>query len=582
MEEQFGENRRFIRCDQFAASRPYFLAQLSKVIGAGVENPEDLVSLRPFLSSKKMIIVLDNAESILDPRGTGAQEIRSVVDELCELETICLLITSNIATVPPRCERPQIPTLSMEAAWDIFHSIYSGNGPSSIINDLLQRLDFHPLSITLLANAASHNTWDYERLAKEWIIQRAQVLRMGSSASLAATIKLDLASPTFLSLGPDAPDLLGVVALFPQGIDEKSLDWLFPTIPSRRELFDAFCVLSLTYRSDGFLKMLAPLRDHLSPQDPQSSPLLRTTQDRYFARFPVNVDPEKLGFPEAQWIVLEDANVEYLINVFTSSNPNRGDIWDPCYRHYWRRPRKTIRGINVLGEDDSSNLKRKQLADAAEEVTSPAPDPTMEKDQEPLLCDLHRIFGKIHRFKGNKKKAIHHFEMSLRTASPFNTHDQLFWIHHYLVDLFRDEGKFETANSHIEQANSHAVDNSLSFPPRDSLPQEPRGDGEILSTLEVSIKTLDLAKNACAIPPARVAFGSASTALTTIRVCSPLLRRGKLLIHIVQYTMFSDQDYFELGLDCARASQALSRVLRGGQLDELGPPALGSIQDLAT
>ena len=275
--------------------------------------------------------MLDNAESILDPKATGAKEIYSIADELCQFKTICLCITSRIATVPPRCKRPEISTLSVEAACDIFYSIYGDGRRTSIINDLLKRLDFHPLSIKLLATAASHNLWDHDRLAKEWDTHRAQVLQTDYDESLAATIELSLSSPTFQSLGPDARDLLGVVAFFPQGVDERNVGWLFPTIPNGQKIFDKFCVLSLAYRSSGFFSMLAPIRDYLSPQDPRSSPLLCTTRDRYFTRLSVDVSPDKPGFEEAQWIIMEDVNVEYLLDVFTSIEQTRSNNWEACF-----------------------------------------------------------------------------------------------------------------------------------------------------------------------------------------------------------------------------------------------------------
>ena len=358
---RFGGNRRFIRCDEFPASRIHFLARLSKVIGAGVENPEELAPLRPLLSSKDTLIVLDNAESLLDPQGPDHQGIYTVVNELCQFNTVCLCITSRIRTVPRYCNRPQIPTLSMEAAREIFYGIYGDDERSGIIDNLLQRLDFHALSITLLATTASDNAWDHSRLVKEWDVHRAQVLRTDHNESLAATIELSLTSPTFCKLDPNARDLLGVVAFFPQGIDEKNLDWFFSTIPDRQNIFDKFCVLSLTYRSSDFVTMLAPIRDYLYPRDPESSPLLCATRNHYCTRLSVFCDPKYPRFGETRWIVSEDVNVEHLLDVFTSIKTNASDAWDACpsfMQHlYWQKPRQTMLRPKIESLPDSHSSK---------------------------------------------------------------------------------------------------------------------------------------------------------------------------------------------------------------------------------
>ncbi|KAF9787347.1 P-loop containing nucleoside triphosphate hydrolase protein, partial [Thelephora terrestris] len=332
IKKRFGGNRRFIRCDQFQPALANFLSRLSKAVGAGVENPEDLTPLRPFLSSEEMLIVLDNAESILDPQGSDAKKIYTVIEELSRMDNIGLLITSRITTIPSDCKRLDVPAISMDAARSAFYRIYDKDERPNVIDSILERLDFHPLSVTLLATVAHQNNWDSSRLAREWDLRQTNVLRTEHNDSLAATIELSLASPMFRELGPNAREFLGVVAFFPQGVDENNLDWLFPSIPNRRNIIDRFCILSLTSRSNGFITMLAPLRDHLSPQDPRTSPLLCTTKDCYSSRLRLlgNLEPDQAGFKESQWIRSEDVNVEHLLNIFTSFNMDSDDTWDTC------------------------------------------------------------------------------------------------------------------------------------------------------------------------------------------------------------------------------------------------------------
>lgn len=116
----------------------------------------------------------------------------------------------------------------MEAACDIFHSIYGNGRRSDIIQDLLQQLNFHTLSIALHATVAFNNMWDYNLLVREWYARRAKVLRTDYNESLTATIELLLASPTFRGLGPSARDLLGVVAFFPKASSGKTSIGCFP------------------------------------------------------------------------------------------------------------------------------------------------------------------------------------------------------------------------------------------------------------------------------------------------------------------------------------------------------------------
>ena len=441
----------------------------------------------------------------------------------------------------------------MDAAHDMFYRIYKRCGRSDPVNDILRQLDYHPLSVTLLATVAHQNKWDTNRLAREWGSRQTNVLQTEHNNSLAATIELSLSSPMFRDLGSDARELLGVVAFFPQGVDENDIDWLFSSIPNANTIFDKFCILSLAYRTGGFVTMLAPLRDYLRPTDPMHSPLLSTTKDLYSTRLSVVINLNTPSFRDSQWIKSEDVNVEHLLDVFTSTDTTSEDVWDACddfMKHlYWHKPRQIIlnakieqlpdnhrskpgcllqlsglfysmgnhaeqkslllrilalhrkerndyraaRTLSVLSHANKELgifeegiqqakealeimervggttdlalcldalarllLENKQL-DAAQDAASGVII-LWDRGQEFEICQSHHLLGKIRFSKGERKKAIHHFEVALGIASRFEWHGQVFWIHHSMTWLFYEGDMLDNAQSHATRAKSHAVD----------------------------------------------------------------------------------------------------------------------------
>ena len=255
---KFGGHRHFIACDYLQNSMDSFLSCLFEAIGA--PRPADMTQFHSCLETvPPCMLVLDGVDSILDPRASEAAEIATAIEELGRRPGFCLLATSRMDVKIPDFRHVEVSTLPANVARDVFRS-HCGLERSAAIDGLLAELDFHPLSITLLATAVSDHEWDEPALLEAWEDGKTSILEGPGFQSLHYTIESVLLTPTIQELGSVVRETLEAIAAFPDDAKEVKLESTFPRIDRVGEAVNALCKFSLMYREDGFVKMLAPFR----------------------------------------------------------------------------------------------------------------------------------------------------------------------------------------------------------------------------------------------------------------------------------------------------------------------------------
>jgi len=112
--------------------------------------------------------------------------------------------------------------------------------------------------------------------------------------------------------------------------------------------------------------------------------------------------------------------------------------------------------------------------------------------------------------------------------------------------------------------------------------QRPKGQDGTLSSLNIAIEVLNLAKEAASFTPAKAVFGSVSILFTMIGVGVSFSSTGRPMLTHVQDSMLNKLDYVELGLACADVCKALERGMNGRRADELSQSVHEAIEQLTT
>jgi hypothetical protein len=280
--EKFADRRYFVTYDGLDPSTltfQTFMTRFSEALGMKLAGADPVRQITSFLRSASALVVLDNAETFEEAgRSSALREIPPAIAEIADVPGVVLILTSRSRRNAPNVQwiTKDIPPLDSSSALEAFFRIYrqaSLSNAEGEITNLLKELEFHPLSINLLANAAQQNSWSPLTLLDRWKNRHSAILNHGEGKlqSLSYTMQLSLNSPSVEKLGKDGQRTLAVIAFLPQGLNEVLAGYLLPSLPQVDTICDVLCMQCLVYRQDGFIRMLAPIRhyvqDSLLPPD---------------------------------------------------------------------------------------------------------------------------------------------------------------------------------------------------------------------------------------------------------------------------------------------------------------------------
>ncbi|KAG1841447.1 hypothetical protein DFJ58DRAFT_856708 [Suillus subalutaceus] len=339
---KFAVRRFFVTYDGLDASTitfETFMTHFAGALGIEIAGTDPIRQISTFLDSASALIVLDNAETFEEASVLLALgDIPPAIAEIANIPGVILVLTSRSRRNAPNIQwiTKDILPLDLSSAQVMFFQIYqcaSCSEAKEDIKGLLKELDFHPLSINILANAAQQNGWSPTTLLKRWNDRHSKVLdgSRGKLQSLSDTMQLSLSLPSVRNLGEDGLRALAIIAFLPQGLNENLAGRLLPSLPQVDTICDVLCMQSLVYRQNNFLKVLAPIRHYVrdSLQAPDST-CLQDIRTFYYCTVASRL---KERDQYADIIISDHVNIEHVVAFDLANIPNDAEeTYNTCWQ----------------------------------------------------------------------------------------------------------------------------------------------------------------------------------------------------------------------------------------------------------
>jgi len=291
-----------------------FLERIARALGVSARRNKVMAHL----NSKRVVLAFDDAEAFLDLLDAdSATCIAKTMTDIGSLPNVQLLLTTRSRNIPTNLHHNTmyIGGLGLPATREAFSSVYTLEPLGENVISLLAELDYHPLSVNLLAHAGMKNGWSIKTLLRKWSSKKTDMLKSGSgkSENLAAAIELSLNSPIFSNITVAAHTLMRAISFLPKGIHRSELGGLFPRLSptDAEDIADALvqCSLAKWDELDERLYVLVPIirayvNDRYNKDLNYKDPLVMSIREYQYRGLTKN--------PET-WIQREGDNIERLL-----------------------------------------------------------------------------------------------------------------------------------------------------------------------------------------------------------------------------------------------------------------------------